>query len=118
MFSGLRLGGGVLLCLACCSNTGLADVMLLKYTADASLVYLATGGSPGPEDSVGVGLDSLGNAFVAGGCEEPRALTFGPLRLPAFTGRNNGFMLKVSPTGAVCAAPSACASLRRWCVLH
>lgn len=82
------------------ANGGGFDAFVAKLTADGGAVTYATYlGGAGDESGLAIGLDALGNAYVAGDTSDTTFPTMNPLQ-SASGGTKDGFVAKINVTGS------------------
>lgn len=78
------------------------DSFILKLAPDgASLVYSSYIGGSGFDNAAGIGIDSAGNAYLAGQTNSSNFPLLNPIQSSFAGGFNDGFIAKVSPTGSL-----------------
>ena len=81
---------------------GADDAFVAKFNAAGAQVYATYLGGTGQDHGNAIAIDSLGNAYVTGECQDaffPTA-TFAATFKPTITGSNDAFIVKLDPTGS------------------
>jgi hypothetical protein len=81
----------------------LGDAFITKLTPDgASLTYSTYFGGSGDDTALGLAIDSMGNAYIAGRTESPDFPATGSAVEPTYGGGSlDGFAAKFSPSGSL-----------------
>lgn len=80
------------------TSSGGEDAFLAKYAPNGDLLWVVTGGGPGPETAFGVAVDAGGNAVIAG--RHGASGMFSGLPI-THAGSNDVFVAKYNPSGAL-----------------